>query len=119
MHNRDIFRVSLISRYIVCSRWNRGDSTENAQKTIFNRRYSGDVIDKDCTGIPRVGWQEDAIWKVYGGILKYIINYDFYLARYDAYFHINDDAKKYRSLSVTNNFIFSHNLFKLLSHEVL
>ena len=110
MHNRDIFRVSLISRYIVCSRWNRGDSTENAQNTIFNRRYSGDVIDKDCTGIPR---------KVYGGMLKYIINYDFYLARYDAYFHINDDAKKYRSLSVTNNFIFSHNLFKLLSHEVL
>ena len=56
---------------------------------------------------------------VNGGILKYRINYAFYLARYDAYLHINDDAKKCRYLSVTNNLIFSHNLFKLLSHEVL
>ena len=45
-----------------------------------------------------------------GGMLNYIINYAFYLARYDAYFHINDDARKCRYLSVTNNFIFSHNL---------
>ena len=36
-----------------------------------------------------------------------------------AYFHINDDAKKCRYLSVTNNFIFSHKSFKLLSYEVL
>ena len=27
-----------------------------------------------------------AIWKVYGGMLKYIINYALYLAHYDAYF---------------------------------
>ena len=59
-----------------------------------------------------------AIWKVYGGMLKYIINFAFYLARYDAYFHINYDAKKCRYGCVSNNFIFSHNLFKLLSHEV-
>ena len=66
-----------------------------------------------------VGKKTHAIWKVYGGMLKYIIHYAFYLARYDAYFHINDDARKCRYLSVTNNFIFSHNLFKLLTHEVL
>ena len=36
-----------------------------------------------------------------------------------AYFHINDDAKKCRYLSVPNNSIFSHHSFKLLSHEVL
>ena len=66
-----------------------------------------------------VGKKTQAIWKVYGVMLKYIINYAFYLARYDAYFHINDDAKKCRYHSVTNNFIFSHNLFKLLSREVL
>ena len=60
-----------------------------------------------------------AIWKVYGGMLKYIINYALYLAHYDAYFQINDDAKKCRYLSVTNNFIFSYISFKLLSHEVL
>ena len=66
-----------------------------------------------------VGKKTHALWNVYGGMLKYIINYAFYLARYGAYFHINDDAKKRRYCSVTNNFIFSHNLFKLLSHEVL
>ena len=51
--------------------------------------------------------------------LKFIINYVFYLPHYDAYFHINDDAKKYRDFSVTNSFIFCHNSFKLLSYEVL
>ena len=56
-----------------------------------------------------------AIWKVYGGMLRYIMN----LAHYDAYFQINDDAKKCRFLSVTNNFIFSYISFKLLSDEVL
>ena len=54
-----------------------------------------------------------------GDVKIYIINYAFYLAGCDAYFHINDDARKCRYLSDTNNFIFSHNLFKLLSHEVL
>ena len=54
-----------------------------------------------------------------GGGVKYIINYALYLAYYDAYFHINDDAQKCRYLSVTNNFIFPHNSFKLLSHVVL
>ena len=34
-------------------------------------------------------------------------------------FQINDDTKKCRFLSVTNNFIFSYNSFKLLSDEVL
>ena len=43
-------------------------------------------------------------------MLKYIINYAFYLARYEAYFHINGAAKKCKYLSVTNNFIFSHKL---------
>ena len=38
-----------------------------------------------------VGKKTHAIWKVYGRLLKYIINYAFYLARYVAYFHINDD----------------------------
>ena len=41
-----------------------------------------------------VGTKADAICKVYGGLLKFIINYAFYLAHYYAYVHINDDAKK-------------------------
>ena len=49
----------------------------------------------------------------------YIINYALYLAHYDAYFDINDDAKKCGYLSITNNLIFSHYSFKFLSHEVL
>ena len=65
-----------------------------------------------------VGKKTRAIWKVYGGMLKYKINYALYLAHYDAYFQINDDAMKRRYLSVTNNFIFSYISFKLLSHEV-
>ena len=60
-----------------------------------------------------VGKKTHALWKVYGGMLKYIINYAFYLARYDAYFHINDDAKKCRYLSITNNFMFSHNFIQI------
>ena len=35
-----------------------------------------------------VGKKNHAIWKVYGGMLKYI----FTNALYDAYFHINGDA---------------------------
>ena len=66
-----------------------------------------------------VGKKTRAIWKAYGGMLKYINNYALYLAHYDAYFHIYDDAKKCRDLSVLNNFIFSLNSFNLLSHEVL
>ena len=66
-----------------------------------------------------VGKKTCAIWKVNGGMLEYIINYALYLAHYDAHFKINDDAKKCRNLSMTNNFIFSHISFKLLSHEVL
>ena len=60
-----------------------------------------------------------AIWKVYGGTLKYIIHYDLYLAHYDPYFYINDDAKMFRYLSVER---ILHSLiihFNLLSHEVL
>ena len=38
------------------------------------------------------------------GMLKYIMNYGLYLAHYDAYFHINDDAKWCRYLIVTNIF---------------
>ena len=66
-----------------------------------------------------VGKKTHALWKVYGGMLKYIIYYALYLAHFDAYFHINDDAKKYRYLSVINSFIFSHNSFKLPSQEIL
>ena len=62
-----------------------------------------------------VGKKTCAIWKVYGGMLKYIINYVLCLAHYDAYFQINGDAKKCRYLSVTNNFIFSYISFKLLT----
>ena len=57
-----------------------------------------------------VGKKTRALW-------NYIINYALHLAHYRAYFHINDDAKKCRYLSVTNNFIFPHNLFKWLSYE--
>ena len=66
-----------------------------------------------------VGKKTRAIWKVYGGMLKYIINHALYFAHYDAYFQINGDAKKCRYLSETNNFIYSHISFILLSHEVL
>ena len=66
-----------------------------------------------------VGKKTRVIWHVCGGMLKYIINYALYLAHSDAYFHINDDAKKCRYLSVKNNYILSHNTFNLLSHEVL
>ena len=55
-----------------------------------------------------VGKKTRAIWKIYGGMLKYIIYCALYLAHYDAYFQINDDAMKCRYLSVTNNFIFPH-----------
>ena len=41
-----------------------------------------------------VGTKADAICKVYGGLLRFIINYAFNLAHCCAYFHINDDAKK-------------------------
>ena len=41
------------------------------------------------------------------GMLAYILNNALYLAHHDAYFHINDDARKCSYLSVTNNFIFS------------
>ena len=41
-----------------------------------------------------VGKKTRAVWKVYGGMLKYIINYALCLAHYNACFHINDDAKK-------------------------
>ena len=39
-----------------------------------------------------VGKKTHAIWKVYGGMLKYINKYALYLAHYDAYFHINGDS---------------------------
>ena len=66
------------------------------------RRLRGDVIDKDCSGIPRGGWQKDSRYMERlrggggggGGLLKYIINYALHLAHYDAYFHMNNDAKK-------------------------
>ena len=53
-----------------------------------------------------VGKKTRAVWNVCAGMLKYIINYALYLAHYDAYFRINDDAKKCRYLSVTNIFIY-------------
>ena len=64
------------------------------------------------------GEKTHATLKVYVEMIKYPINYTLYLVHYDAYFHINDDAKKCRYLSVTNKFIiFTHNLFKLLPYE--
>ena len=53
-----------------------------------------------------VGKKTRAIWMVYGGMLKYIINKGLYLAYNGEYFHIHDDAKKCKYLSVTNNYIF-------------
>ena len=58
----------------------------------------------------------EGLWR---NVKKYIISYALYLAHYDAYFQINDDARKCRYLSVTNNFIFFYVSYKLLSHEVL
>ena len=58
-----------------------------------------------------VGKKTRALWKVYGGMLKYVINYALYFVHYIHIFHINDDAKKCRYLSVTNNFKFSHTSF--------
>ena len=48
-----------------------------------------------------VGKKTHATLKVYVEMIKYIVNSALYLAHYDAYFHINDDAKKCRYLSVT------------------
>ena len=45
-----------------------------------------------------VGKKIHATQKVYGGLLKYMINFALYLAHYDAYFRINDDAKKCKYL---------------------
>ena len=45
-----------------------------------------------------VGKKTRAISKVYGGMLKYIINKGLYLAHYNEYFHVNDDAKKCKIL---------------------
>ena len=60
-----------------------------------------------------------AIWKFYGGMLKYIINLGLYLAHYNEYFHINDNAKKCKYLvsQIVINIYFFHYSFKLLSHE--
>ena len=46
-----------------------------------------------------VGRKTHATLKVYRGMLKFMINYALYLAPYDAYFHINDDAKNCRYLN--------------------
>ena len=66
-----------------------------------------------------VGKNTHATLKVYVEMIKYIIHYTLYVAHYDAYFHINDDAKKCRYLSVTNKFIFFLNSFKLLPYDAL
>ena len=47
-----------------------------------------------------VGKKTHIIWKVYGEMLKCIINNALDLAHYGACFHINDDVKKCRHLSV-------------------
>ena len=39
-------------------------------------------------------------------MLKFIINLGLYLAYYDEYFQIDDDAKKCTYLSVTNDYIY-------------
>ena len=55
----------------------------------------------------------------YRGMLKYMINYALYLVHYDAYFHINDDAKKCRYLvsQIISHFFYSS--VKLLRQKVL
>ena len=45
-----------------------------------------------------VGKKTYATFKVYRGMLKYMINYALCLAHYDAYFHKNGGAKKCRYL---------------------
>ena len=65
-----------------------------------------------------VSKKTQALWKIYGGMVKYIIYYALYFVQYDAYFLKNDDARKCKYLIVTHNFRLSHNSFKLLSHEV-
>ena len=66
-----------------------------------------------------VGKKNRALWKVYGRMLKYVINYAYNALNTMHIFHINDDAKKCRYLNVTYNFVFSYNSFKLMSNEVL
>ena len=88
------------------------------------QRYIGDNAVTSSIRIAQVfpelvGKKTHATLKVYVEIIKYIINYNLYLADYDAYFHINGDAKKCRYLSVTNKFIFFQNSFKLLPYETL
>ena len=43
-----------------------------------------------------VGKKTPASSKIYRGMLQYMTDYALYLALYDAYFHINDNAKKCR-----------------------
>ena len=66
-----------------------------------------------------VGKKTRATLKVYRERLKYMINYVLYLTHYDAYFHINDDAKKCRYLVSQIFFILFYNSFNLLPHKVL
>ena len=63
-----------------------------------------------------VGKKTRATLKIYVEMMKYIINYTLYLALYDAYFHINDDAKKCRYLSVTNESLYSFIIHLNCSH---
>ena len=49
-------------------------------------------------------------------MIQYIINDTLYLAHYDVYFHINDDAKKYRYLSVTNKSLYPFRIPLNCSH---
>ena len=71
--------------------------------TLYKSKYTSKSIgDNAVTSSIRiaqvfpelVGKKTRAIWKVFGGVLKYIFNYALSLAHYDAYFQINDDVKK-------------------------
>ena len=66
-----------------------------------------------------IGKKTHVTLMVYVEMIKYIIIYTLYLAHYDVYFHINDDAIKCKYLSVTNKYILFHNSFKLQPYEAL
>ena len=62
-----------------------------------------------------VGKKTHLTLKVYMGMLQYMINYALYLAHYDAYFHINDDARKRRYL-VSQMLLYSLIIYLNCSH---
>ena len=62
-----------------------------------------------------VGKKTHLTLKFYMGMLQYMINFALYLAHYDAYFHINDDARKRRYL-VSQILLYSFTIYLSCSH---